>query len=256
MTFAIPGAAYDNYMGRYSVELAPLFADFAGVRPGMPLQVLDVGCGPGALTLELARRVGEANVAAAEPSPSFLDACRVRVPAADVRRAAAEELPWEAQTFDATLSQLVLSFVSDAEQAAREMRRVTREGGTVAGCMWHEADLQLSVVFWRAAATLDPTVRNYEGDMPYRRRGEIAALFERAGLQHIQETLLEVRASYRHFDDFWASVLHSAGPVGGYVQGLNEEQRTALGEACRAELGDPRAPFELHARACAARGQV
>ena len=43
-------------MGRYSVPLAPLLADFAAVAAGE--RVLDVGCGPGALTSELVRRVG------------------------------------------------------------------------------------------------------------------------------------------------------------------------------------------------------
>src|SRR5919198_942710 len=53
---------YDRFMGRYATGLAPKFADAAGVRAGM--RVLDVGCGPGALAVELAGRVGDANVAA------------------------------------------------------------------------------------------------------------------------------------------------------------------------------------------------
>ena len=47
MAFAVPADAYDRFMGRYSVPLAPAFADFAGVVSGQ--RVLDVGCGPGAL---------------------------------------------------------------------------------------------------------------------------------------------------------------------------------------------------------------
>src|SRR4051812_12606049 len=125
MTFAIPGADYDRFMGRYSTQLAPLFADFAGVAAG--LRVLDVGCGPGALTAELARRVGAARVAGIEPSSSFVAACRSRVPDADIQHGSAEQLSWADGAFDAALSQLVLSFVTDADQVALEMRRVVRE---------------------------------------------------------------------------------------------------------------------------------
>ena len=58
--------AYDRFMGRYSRPLAAPFADFAG----LPLdgRVLDVGCGPGALTSELARRAGPGLVTAVDPS--------------------------------------------------------------------------------------------------------------------------------------------------------------------------------------------
>ena len=44
-TFAASGSAYDLYMGRYSIPLADVFADAAGVDHGQT--ALDVGCGPG-----------------------------------------------------------------------------------------------------------------------------------------------------------------------------------------------------------------
>src|SRR6476646_10055978 len=68
---------YDRFMGRYATGLAPKFADAARVRAGM--RVLDVGCGPGALAVELAGRVGEDNVAAIDPAPHFVAACRARM---------------------------------------------------------------------------------------------------------------------------------------------------------------------------------
>ena len=97
MSFAVPADAYDRYMGRYSRLLAPRFTDFVRLEPGWRL--LDVGCGPGALTSELARRVGPDRVAAADPSPGFVSACAERVPGAAVRVAPAERLPWPDGSF-------------------------------------------------------------------------------------------------------------------------------------------------------------
>ena len=60
---------YDRFMGRYSRGLSDQLADLAGVRDGQ--RVLDVGCGPGALTGELVSRVGAPNVAAIDPAEPF-----------------------------------------------------------------------------------------------------------------------------------------------------------------------------------------
>jgi Methylase involved in ubiquinone/menaquinone biosynthesis len=84
VSFAVAADSYDRFMGRYSTLLAPQFADFAGVGSGQ--RVLDVGCGPGALTTELVERVGASNVAAVDPSESFVAAARERHPGVDVRR--------------------------------------------------------------------------------------------------------------------------------------------------------------------------
>src|SRR6266536_1296040 len=80
-------------MGRYSRPLAVPFADFAG----LPLdgRVLDVGCGPGALTAELARRAGPGRVTAVDPSEEFVAALRGRHPGVQVIRAPAEDLPFD-----------------------------------------------------------------------------------------------------------------------------------------------------------------
>src|SRR5271155_2301980 len=66
VNFLAPADAYDRFMGRYSVLLAPQLADFAAVAAGQ--RVLDVGCGPGALTAELVRRLRADFVSAVVPS--------------------------------------------------------------------------------------------------------------------------------------------------------------------------------------------
>src|SRR3712207_3359762 len=83
-----------------------------------------------------ADRVGERHVAAIDPAPQFVGACRTRHPAVDVREGVAEALPWPDGSFDATLSCLVIAFMKNADRGVREMARVTRAGGTVAACMW------------------------------------------------------------------------------------------------------------------------
>ena len=137
MSFAVDPDAYDRFMGRYSAPLAPRFADFASIEADQ--RVLDVGCGPGALTSELARRVGAGSVAAVDPSPTFVEGARGRNPEVDVRHAAAEHLPFADDVFDATLAQLVVHFMADPVAGLREMRRATREGGVVAACVWDHA---------------------------------------------------------------------------------------------------------------------
>src|SRR6266516_473964 len=148
MTFDVSGDAYDTFMDRYARVLAPAFADFSGIRAG--LTVLDVGCGSGILTEELARRVEEANVAAADPSP-LVEACAARLPEADVRTAPAEALPWPDASFDAALAQLVLHFLEDPGAGVAEMRRIVRPGGVVAACSWHFPEMGLLRKFWDAA---------------------------------------------------------------------------------------------------------
>ena len=64
------------------MPLAVQFAAFAEVGPSS--QVLDVGCGLGALTGELVRLVGAENVLACDPSEPFVAACAARHPGVDV----------------------------------------------------------------------------------------------------------------------------------------------------------------------------
>jgi trans-aconitate methyltransferase len=70
VSFTVGADEYDRFMGRYSAPLAPQFADLASVNAGQ--RVLDVGCGPGALTAELVRRLGPGTVSAVDPSEPFV----------------------------------------------------------------------------------------------------------------------------------------------------------------------------------------
>src|SRR6476660_1452939 len=163
-------------MGRYSEPLAAQFADLAGARSGQRL--LDVGCGPGALTAELVRRVGPDAVSAVEPSASFVAAARERLPGVDIRQAAAERLPFGGAAFDAALAQLVVHFMADPVAGLREMGRVTRAGGLVAASVWdHAGGGGPLATFWSAVRDLDPGARD-EAALAGAREGHLAEIFQ------------------------------------------------------------------------------
>ena len=129
-SFLASGQAYDRFMGRYSRPLAARFADFAGVAAGH--SVLDVGCGPGALTAVLVDRLGADRVSAFDPSPPFAAECKARHPGVTVREGHAEQMPFDDAGFDIALAQLVLHFVTDPARCAQEFGRVLRPGGVAA----------------------------------------------------------------------------------------------------------------------------
>lgn len=251
-TFTKSGADYDAFMGRYSRPLALAFADWVGVAAGQ--SALDVGCGPGALTGVLVERLGASAVLGCDPSEPFVDECRSRHPGVQVRRGRAEELPFEDASQDVVLAQLILHFVSDPGQAAREMRRVLRPGGTVAACSWDSTrGMDMLRHFWSAAKSLDPAASDKD-ELRVGAVGAIAELFEAAGFEQIVETTLEVASTYASFDELWSGFLGGMGPAGSYALGLSDQHREALRKAFFEQVGSPGGSFELRAVARAGSG--
>jgi SAM-dependent methyltransferase len=248
VSFDVSADAYLRFMGRYSELLAAQFADMAGVHRGQ--RVLDVGCGPGALTAELVSRAGADAVSAVEPSASFAAAVRERLPGVDVRRCAAEQLPFADGTFDVSMAQLVVHFMADPVKGLQEMGRVTRPGGTVSACVWdHAGDRGPLTAFWSAARELDPAAAN-ESDLAGVREGDLARLFAEAGLGGTRVTTLTVQVRHASFEEWWEPLTLGVGPAGAYAASLAPDHRTALREQCRRLL--PAGPVGISATAWAA----
>ena len=250
MSFDVAADAYDRFMGRYSLLLSAQLADLADVRHGQ--RVLDVGCGPGALTTELVARLGATAVTAVDPSESFVAAARARNPGVAVLRASAERMPFADRSFDAALAQLVVHLMADPVAGLAEMVRVTRRGGVVAACVWDHGGGQGPLrEFWDAARAMDPEVDD-ESELAGVRAGHLAELFEAAGLDGIEATALSVSLEHESFEAWWEPFTHGVGPAGSYLASLDAERQAELREACRSML--PTGPFVLTAVAWAARG--
>jgi SAM-dependent methyltransferase len=250
VSFTVPADAYDRFMGRYSVLLAPQLVDLAELSVGQ--RVLDVGCGTGALTAELVERLGPSAVTAIDPSEPFVAAARARYPGVSVRRASAEQLPFPSDAFDAALAQLVVHFMADPIAGLREMARVTRPGGVVAACVWDHAGGQGPLsLFWEAVRGLDPEVED-ESHLAGARAGHLTELFQAAGLQAVEETSLVVSVEHPSFEEWWEPFTFGVGPAGAHAARLDPDRQAELRERCRQAL--PQAPFTLTARAWAARG--
>jgi SAM-dependent methyltransferase len=252
VSFNVSADAYLRFMGRYSEQLAVPFADLAGVRPGQ--RVLDVGCGPGALTAELVNRSGADAVSAVEPSESFAAAARSRLPGTDVRVSAAEQLPFPDAAFDAALAQLVVHFMADPVAGLREMGRVTRPGGVVAACVWdHAGGRGPLTAFWQAARELDLAAPDESG-LAGAREGDLARRFAQAGLGQAQVTTLTVSVRHASFEQWWEPFTLGVGPAGAYLAGLDPARRHALRERCRSLLTS--IPVEVSATAWAATSRI
>jgi ubiquinone/menaquinone biosynthesis C-methylase UbiE len=244
--------AYDQFMGRYSRQLSVRFAEFAGLGAGM--RVLDAGAGTGALTQHLVQIVGEPNVAAAEPSPDYVATLRERFPAADVRQAPAEQLPWEDGSFDTALAQLVVVFLNDAPGAVRELARVTKAGGVVATTMWEVEGMEMMNALNELRRRFRPG--GYEPSTVNRDEASLRKLFEEAGLRDVETTLLEVAVDYRTLDELWEPALRVGGPGGPMVDALTPAEIAEGREIVDEVLGRPAGAFTLRGRAAAVRGTV
>jgi demethylmenaquinone methyltransferase / 2-methoxy-6-polyprenyl-1,4-benzoquinol methylase len=133
--FAPLGPTYDRYASLLSFGQDPRWRRFLVSRAdaGPRDTVLDVATGTGAVARELVAQKG-CTVVALDQSPEMLAEARKRVPrGVTLVEGRAEELPFPAGAFDAVTFTYLLRYVDDPAATLRELARVVRPGGVVAG---------------------------------------------------------------------------------------------------------------------------
>lgn len=253
------GSPYEQYIGRWSRQIAPLFLSWLDRPAGQ--RWLDVGCGTGALSAAILDHCAPRSVVGVEPAEGFRQLA-VQHLAGQARFVGGEAgaLPLDDAAFDVVVSGLVLNFVPDLPAALLEMKRVAAPGGTIAAYVWDYADgMEIIRRFWDVAVSLDPAAAPlHEGRrFPVCEPSRLTAAFEDAGVAGVHTTAIEVMAAFAGFDDYWRPFLGGQGPAPAYVMSLPDTQRAQL----RAELASalPSAAsgaIVIRSRAWAVRGTV
>ena len=259
---ASDGAAYEFWLGRWSCRLANVFLDFVEFPEAGEL--LDVGCGTGALTFAMADRWPARPVIGVDIAAPFISYAQSRRsgdrPTFEIGDACA--LKYADGRFAGVAAHLVFLFIPKPEVALREMRRVTRSGGTIAAVVWDSrGGLVFQRMLWDTAVAIDPNARVARDSLfanPVAIPGGLAGFFRDAGLEDVETQSLTIRMEYENFEDYWQPFLAGQGPVGAYFANLAPALNARIKAAVRDAYcsGAPDGPRSLAACAWAVRGKV
>jgi SAM-dependent methyltransferase len=253
------GSPYEQYVGRWSREVAPQFLSWLNVPVGR--RWLDVGCGTGALCAAIVDRCSPASVTGVEPSEGFLKTAKENLAEqVALHQGTATAIPLGDASVDVVVSALVLNFISDQRAALLEMVRVTRNEGTIAAYVWdYSGKMELMRFFWDAAVELDPGAAKLDEGVrfPLCRPEALEQLFANAELKAIEVEAIDIPTPFVNFDDYWQPFLGGQGPAPAYAMSLDEMARARLRDRIRERMpAAANGSISLTARAWAARAVV
>lgn len=134
----------DDYVDTFAGltgETVPLLSEAARIQPGS--QVLEIGSGPGHVADRLVQ--AGAIVTGVDFSPKMVEVAQSKYPEIAFRQADAEQLPFEAGSFDAVVANFVVHHLARPEKVFREVYRVLKPGGRFAFAVWGVPEEQSSI---------------------------------------------------------------------------------------------------------------
>lgn len=229
------GSPYEQYVGRWSRRVAPLFLSWLRVPPRQ--RWVDVGCGTGALCAAILDHCTPSVLIGIEPSEGFLKTAIENLGGrAILRQGTATTIPLDDASVDVVVSGLVLNFVPDQRVALAEMSRIVDDGGTIGAYVWDYAGkMELMRHFWDAAVELNPDAAKMdEGTrFPLCHPDPLKELFANAGLDDVEVTAIDIATPFASFEDYWQPFLGGQGPAPAYAMSLDERTRARLRDGIR-----------------------
>lgn len=217
------------------------------LNPSAGSRVLDVGCGGGATTLDLARRLGpDGQAVGVDISQPLLDSACGQATAAGVDniefvQADAQQHDFGPGSFDAVISRFGVMFFSDPDAAFANLRRATKGGGAMVLACWRRAeDNPLALLPVEAAAPLLPEPPQVTTDGPgrfaFRDPDHVRGILTRSGWREIDIAPLDVSTPL-DFDEAMA-LSTRLGVLATVLPGLDDRLRAQICEAVAAQLRD------------------
>lgn len=211
----------------------------ARLQPGQ--RVLELACGPGALGLEAAERVGPAgHVLLSDVSEAMVEQAKKRAEAAgaanvDFKVLDAEWIDEPAASFDAIVCRWGLMFPADPEAAMRECRRVLRPGARLATAAWDTEERNPWMSIIGAELYEQGLVGESEPDAPgpmrfARPEGRLADLLHAAGFQEVELEALDLLVEFPGIEAYWDSQSSRSCRTQKALALTDERGQTALRE--------------------------
>ncbi len=230
------GAAYERMMGRWSKLAGGQFLRWIDLPPGKSW--LDVGCGNGAFTEEIAAKANASSLTGIDPSDAQVAFARKRpaLRSAALHVGDAQALPFQDNAFDVGVMALVIAFVPDPAKGAAELARVVKSGGMAASYMWDLPNLGVPLSpLYRALTKLGhpaPPPPNPHASSIDAMQG----MWADAGLTSVETTVFRIDVTFKNLEDFWQTNAVPIGPLGKVIASLSPAETLAMKVELQASL--------------------